>query len=55
MCIIRYAGNKLAQGVKLMMCITEVPGSDVGRNTGYSDLSYFWIFVYVSADPVIVP
>jgi hypothetical protein len=48
-------GNKLAQGMKLLMCIMEVPGSNIGRNAGYSDLSYFWIFVYVEADPGIVP
>jgi hypothetical protein len=41
--------------MKVLMCITEVPGSNIGRNTGYSDLSYFWIFVYVRADPGIVP
>lgn len=55
MYIIRYKGNKLGEGVKILMCITEVPGSDIGWNTGYTDLSYFWIFVYVQADPGIVP
>ena len=26
------------------MCITEVSSSDIGRNTGYTDLSYFLDF-----------
>ena len=44
MYIIRYKGNKLAQGVKILMCIMEVPGSDIGRNTGYSDFKLFLDF-----------
>jgi hypothetical protein len=30
-------------------------GFDIGQNTSYSDFSYFLIFVYIRADPGIVP